>query len=244
MMNENLPMNAPQEIVSLHTPNQFTRNHTAYACGFVSVFSCLAMAPPGKAPTQSPEHILHEALNAYTRYNGNHNQWGMTLLQLYRLLHEVGLHYQGLPLNMGYIKGWLQRGYPVIIAVRETSIHDIDLKRRVPYPWYPTGSHMIIATGIEGNNLVCRDSANITPPNTLRSQPRRYDAILLAQGLVHATVIVPPWLARPLSADPTKEPPVNAPHAEKEPISTAELTTLAQSLYSAYTTIQSILKGK
>lgn len=233
-----------KEVISIHTPDQFTWDHTAYACGFVSVFACSAMAPPGHPPTQSPQHILQEALNAYARYNGDasmYNQWGMTLPQLYRLLHEVGLHYQGLPLNMNYIKGWIKRGYPVIIAAREDAIHDLDLGDRVPYPWHPCGSHMIIATGLDGNNLLCRDSANITPPNTLRPQPRRYDATLLAKGLVHATVIVPPWLPLPTSADPTKEQPPSEPHLQ---VSEHELTMLAQSLQSAYTLIQNILKGK
>jgi hypothetical protein len=123
-----------------------------------------------------------------------------------------------LPPDIQAIRAWLRRGYPVLIAANEQAIHDLDVGDAVPYPWPPSGSHIIIASGLDGVNLICRDSANIVPPNTLRPQPRRYDAALLAAGLVHATVIVPPWLPRPLSADAEKEPPMpttppTTPHA-------------------------------
>lgn len=197
------------EVCAINTPDQFVTGLTAYACGFVSVLSLTSMAPVGHSPTKNASNIFNSALSAYARYNGDTssaNECGMSLPQLYNLLQECGLHYQGLPLDLDWIRGWLTIGYPVILAVAEDHIFDIELGDVVPYPWTPSGSHVIVATGREGQHLICHDSANIIAPNTLRSQPRKYDGNKMEGGLVSATVVVPPWKTRPLSADPTKEP--------------------------------------
>lgn len=196
------------EIVSINQADQFVGNHTAYACGFFAVIMCTSMAPPGQPATKPPAQISNDALAAYARYNGDasaSNSAGMSLPQLYSLLHEVGLHYQGTELDLAHIRAWLRSGFPVIIAVAETCVHDLDLGDRVPYPWNPSGNHVIVLTGLDGDNILARDSANIAPPNALRPGPRRYDAQMLVKGLVSATAIVPPWRARPAGdIDPTK----------------------------------------
>ncbi len=196
------------EVVSLNQADQFVGAHTAYACGFFAVMMCTSIAPLGHAPTKSAAQISSDALGAYARYNGDasaNNRAGMSLPQLYSLLHDVGLHYQGTVLNLEHIRAWLRSGFPVIVAVAETSVHDLDLGDRVPYPWNPSGNHVIVLTGLDGGNLLARDSANIVPPNSLRPGPRRYDAQQLAAGLVSATAIVPPWRSRPVGdIDPAK----------------------------------------
>ena len=208
------------EIVSINQADQFVGAHTAYACGFFAVMMCRSMAPPGHPPTKSPTQISDDALAAYARYNGDasaSNRAGMSLPQLYSLLREVGLHYQGTVLDLAHLRAWLRSGFPVIVAVAETCVHDLDLGDRVPYPWNPSGNHIIVLTGLDGDNFLARDSANIAPPNTLRPGPRRYDARLLAPGLVSATAMVPPWRARPAGdIDPSKglampEPPIHLP---------------------------------
>lgn len=189
------------EVVSIQQADQFQPGKSAYECGFFAVMMARSMNELGKPPTLSPGEIVAKAEDAYARYDGSNASWnmdGMSLQQLYDLLHEVGLHYQGLPLDTGLIKGWLQAGYPVIVSVAETSVHDVELGRN-PYPWTPAGNHVIILTGLEGNNYLVRDSANIEPPNTLRPGPRVYSPDLL---YVSATVVVPPWKSRPTSVNP------------------------------------------
>jgi hypothetical protein len=203
------------EVVSLNQADQFVGDHTAYACGFFAVMICSSMAQMGKAPVKSPSQIANDALDAYARYNGSasaNNSAGMSLAQLYSLLHDVGLHYQGTALDLAHIRAWLQAGFPVIVAVAETSVHDLDLGDTVPYPWNPTGNHVIVLTGLDGANFLTRDSANIIAPNTLRPGPRHYDAQQLAGGLVSATAVVPPWRPRPVGdIDPAKGLPAPTP---------------------------------
>ena len=88
----------------------------------------------------------------------------MSLSQLYSLLKEVGLHYQGTKLDTAHIQAWLHAGYPVIVAVAEPCIRDLDLNDTVPYPWTPTGNHVIVLTGLDGDNFFARDTANTLRP--------------------------------------------------------------------------------
>ncbi|MHB8597900.1 MAG: C39 family peptidase [Ktedonobacteraceae bacterium] len=198
------------EIVSIQQADQFQPGHSAYECGFFGVMMARSMAPVGQNPTLSAQQIVNQAEAAYARYDGNSsaaNESGMSLQQLYDLLQEVGLHWQAIAMNANTIRAWVHAGYPVIVAVAETSVHDLALGDAVPYPWNPVGNHIVVITGVDGNNnFLVRDSANITPAGVLRSGPRTYDASKLS--FVSATAVVPPWKARP---DPTFDP-------EKEPM--------------------------
>ena len=196
------------EIVAIQQADQFQPGHSAYECGFFGVMMARSMAPVGQPPTLSTQKIVAQAEASYARYDGSNsaaNESGMSLQQLYALLQEVGLHWQAIALNVDTIRAWVHAGYPVIVAVAETSVHDLALGDAVPYPWHPVGNHIIVITGVEGNgNFLVRDSANITPTGVLRPGPRTYDASQL--GFVSATAVVPPWKARPdASFDPGKE---------------------------------------
>ncbi len=205
------------EIVSIQQADQFQPGHSAYECGFFGVMMARSMAPLGQYPTLSAQQIVDQAEAAYARYDGNNsasNESGMSLQQLYDFLHEVGLHWQAIALDVNTIRAWVHAGFPVIVAVAETSIHDLALGGAVPYPWNPIGNHIIVITGVDDNgNFLVRDSANITPTGALRPGPRSYDAAKLS--FVSATAVVPPWKPRP---DPTYDP-------QKETTTMIDLTT-------------------
>lgn len=185
------------EIVSITGVDQFDGG-SAYKCGFVCVAEASSMSKVGQSPTKSPLDVSALAHQLYTAADGPDvptNEWGMSLPQLYTNLHAVGLHYQGLPVDMSVIRAYIQAGYPVIVAGLETSFYDMELGDVVPYPWTPTGTHVILLTGVEGNNFLVRDSANIIAPNTLRPGPRVYDASKMQ--LISATAVVPSWMPQP-----------------------------------------------
>ncbi len=185
---------AVSEVASFNQADQFLPGRSAYECGFYATYVAKSMGQ--QTPTLSPQQISDLAQAAYARYDGSNsssNMSGMSLPQLYSLLKEVKLHYQGTKLDLAHIRAWLRSGYPVIVAAAEPCIRDLDLHDTVPYPWTPTGNHVIVLTGLNGDNFFARDTANIIAPNTLRPGPRRYDAQALARGLVSATAVVPPW---------------------------------------------------
>ncbi|HVB24915.1 MAG TPA: C39 family peptidase [Ktedonobacteraceae bacterium] len=197
------------EIVSIQQADQFQPGHSAYECGFFAVTMARSMAQIGQNPTLSPQQIVNQAEAAYARYDGNNsasNESGMSLQQLYDLLQEVGLHWQAIAMDADTIRAWVYAGFPVIVAVAETSVHDLALGDAVPYPWNPVGNHIIVITGVDtSNNFLVRDSANITPAGVLRPGPRTYDATQLC--FVSATAVIPQWKARPdANFDPRKEP--------------------------------------
>ena len=197
------------EVAHFNQADQFLPGRSAYECGFYATYVAKSMGQ--QAPILSPQQISDMAQAAYARYNGSNtsaNMNGMSLPQLYSLLKEVGLHYQGTKLDIAHIQSWLHAGYPVIVAVAEPCIRDLDLNDTVPYPWTPTGNHVIVLTGLDGDNFFARDTANIIAPNTLRPGPRRYDAQALARGLVSATAIVPSWLPIPTQDIDPHNPPV------------------------------------
>jgi hypothetical protein len=181
-----------------------------YECGYYGVYLARSMAPPGEAPTLTPAQIISGAEAAYAQYDGSDsvgNTNGMTLQQLYELLAQVGLHYQATALDATTLHTWLTLGYPVLVAIAETSVHDLALGDRVPYPWTPAGTHIILLTGNAGDNFLVRDSANVGSlydPSSLRPGPRTYDAAQLQ--FVSATVVVPPWRPRPTDGDPSHQP--------------------------------------
>jgi hypothetical protein len=190
------------EIAAFKDVDQFQPAKTQYACGFFSCAIVKAMAPVGSAVTQTTAEMIANAEQWYAQYNGNNalsNTDGMTLQQLYDLVVQIGLHFQASDIGVYTLRCWLNLGYPLLVAGAETGFYDLALGDTVPYPWQPTGSHIVVLTGVasDGNFLV-RDPANVTDlnnPNSLRPGPRRYDAQRLQ--LSSATAIVPPWLPRP-----------------------------------------------
>ncbi|HVU70226.1 MAG TPA: hypothetical protein VHD63_24060 [Ktedonobacteraceae bacterium] len=201
----NVATTSKGEIISVTEADQFQPAKSQYECGFFACAMARTMSRPGEPPTQSAATVIANAEQWYAQYDGNNNASntaGMTDEQEYELLHQIGLHYQALPLDITLVKQWISWGYPVLLAVTETSVHDLTLDGANPYPWTPSGNHMILATGLgSGNSLLVRDSANVTSlfnNTSLRPGPRLYDASRLQ--LVSATIAVPPWRPRPASA--------------------------------------------
>lgn len=205
-----IPVSRSGEIADFQDVDQFQPGHSEFECGYFAVAIVRAMNQVGKPPTQSVAAMIAEAEAWYARYNGDNgpaNELGMSLQQLYALIVQVGLHFQATTTEIDMLRAWVALGYPVIIAGAETGMYDIGLGDVVPYPWHPTGNHIIVISGVaaDGNFLV-RDSANCTnlnDPLSLRPGPRHYDAQRLQ--LISATVVVPPWLPRPAAGfDPRK----------------------------------------
>ncbi len=197
------PAAPPREVAAFRDVDQFQPGHTAYACGCFAVSVCKAMVPLGKTPTALPADMAAEAEDWYKQDNGDNShadKEGMSLAQLTARLTRVGLGWRTLDLDIAQARAWVQRGYPVIASCPETSIHDLALGDRVPYPWTPFGNHIITLTGVgPGGDLLVRDTANIEAPNTLRPGPRLYDAGKLQ--LVSATLVIPSWLPAPSAED-------------------------------------------
>lgn len=205
-----VPLTASGEIATFRDVDQFQPAKTQFACGFFSCALVKAMAPVGQAPVQTVSEMIAEAEQWYAQDNGDDalsNTNGMTLQQLYDLIVQIGLHFQAAHTDAQTLRAWLRLGYPVLVAGAETGFYDLGLGDRVPYPWTPSGSHIIVLTGIaaDGNFLV-RDAANVTDlsnPNTLRPGPRTYDASRFQ--LSSATAVVPSWRPRPPAGfDPTQ----------------------------------------
>ncbi|HLX57746.1 MAG TPA: hypothetical protein VKR83_12035 [Ktedonobacteraceae bacterium] len=199
------------EIASFLDVNQFQPDRTQFACGFFACAVAKSMSPVGQHPTQTAQEMIAEAEAWYAQYDGDNsmrNMDGMSLQQLYNLLAQIGLRFQASATNSEMLRAWLRLGYPVIVAGAESSFYDLALGDGIPYPWHPSGNHIILLTGVtsDGNFLV-RDTANVTDlynPVSLRPGPRRYDAARMQ--LVSATVIVPTWQPTPpADFDPLKE---------------------------------------
>src|SRR5712692_2599973 len=99
------------------------------------------------------------------------------LQQLYNLLAQISLRYRASATNSDVLRAWLRLGYPVIVAGAESSFHDLALGDSVPYPWHPSGNHIIVLTGVApDDSFLVRDTANVTDlynPGSLRPGPRR-----------------------------------------------------------------------
>ncbi|HZS78199.1 MAG TPA: hypothetical protein VFA41_16425 [Ktedonobacteraceae bacterium] len=200
------------EVATFADVDQFQPGRTQFACGFFCCAIVKSMTPVGQKPSQTLQEMIAEAEQWYARYNGDNsirNMDGMNLVQLYDLLTQIGLHFQATGTDRDLLRAWLHLGYPVIVAGEESSFRDLELGSAVPYPWHPSGNHIIVLTGVRhDNNFLVRDPANVTDlynPHTLRPGPRAYDAAKMQ--LISATVVVPPWLPRPpANFDPRKEP--------------------------------------
>jgi hypothetical protein len=193
------------EVVNCTEIDQFEPGKSEFQCGYVACLMAKSMAKNGEPPTLTAAQVTAQSEDWYQRYDGPNvgsNTNGMSLQQEYDLLQALGLHYQSIDMNSTAIALWIRAGYPVIVAVGEASVVDIDVGGN-PYPWHASGNHVIVLTGVDGGNFLVRDSANCTnlyDPNSLRPGPRRYVANQLT--LVSATAIVPPWLTRPTSNQP------------------------------------------
>lgn len=216
------------EVADFQEADQFQAGKSQFECGYFGVAIAKSMAEVGKPPIYSLKQVIDYAEAWYAQYTGSDtisNTSGMSLEQLYSLLSHVQLHWQATNTDINVVKKWLAVGYPVLVALEETSVYDMSLNRN-PYPWTPAGNHIILITGITSdNNILVRDSANCTnlyDPNSLRPGPRKYNASKLR--LVSATVVVPPWLSRPASANPpapVKIVPVQPP-SQSEQIKTLQ----------------------
>lgn len=191
------------EVAAFRDVDQFQKGHTAYACGFFAVAVCKAMRPTGQTCATPPADMAAEAEAWYQKYNGDNshaNKEGMSLDQLYQLLTQEGLPYRALDLDVGTVRDWAKRGYPVIVSCPETSIYDRELGDHTPFPWTPAGNHVITITGVGPNgDLLVRDTANIAAPNTLRPGPRLYDADKIQ--FISATLVAPPGKPLPSAGD-------------------------------------------
>lgn len=192
-----------------------------FECGYFAVAIARSMAEVGKPPLLTLAQVIADAESWYAQFTGSDsitNTNGMSLQNLYDLLVEVKLHFQSTSMDMNVLRGWLKVGYPVVVAVEETSVFDFALNGNPYTSWHPAGTHIILLTGVTSDgNVLVRDSANCTnlnDPNSLRPGPRKYQADKLA--LVSATVVVPPWMPRPASSTPPiAMPPVASPIASK-----------------------------
>lgn len=204
------------EIADFCDADQFQPSKTQDACGFFAVWCCLAASQVGKACGLSAQQVINGALADYAAYDGDNsisNNYGMSLQQLYNLLTQHKLHWQGLNIGdpdiLNIIRAWVRAGYPVIIAGAEAGMYDIGLGDRVPYYWnYQSFNHIITITGVKSDGtFLVRDSANVTDlynPNSLRPGPRNYDPSKLQ--LISATAVVLPWMPRPPAGfDPRKD---------------------------------------
>lgn len=207
-----IPLSSTGEIADFQDVDQFQPGRSEFACGFFAVAIVKAMSQVGQSPKQTAAQMIAEAESWYAQYNGNNsaaNEDGMSLPQLYALLAQVGLHYQGIAPDVETIRAWVAAGYPVIIAGAETGMVDVGLGGIVPYPWNPAGNHVIVVTGnARGSHFLVRDPANctsLTNPHSLRPGPRTYDAGKL--HLISATAVVPPWRTQPTEGfDPRNIP--------------------------------------
>lgn len=191
------------EVVNVQDANQFVPGKSQFMCGFFACYIARSMAKVNQSPTLNAAQISSFAVQAYHQFNGSNypeNMNGMSDEQEYELLQQIGLHYQRIGLNIPQVKSWIFQGYPLLISVLEASVRDLDLGGTSPYPWNPQGNHMLLVTGVaENGNVLVRDSANcanLFDPASLRPGPRKYNAAALE--LVSATIVVPPWLPRPI----------------------------------------------
>lgn len=193
------------EVAEFHDISQFRSGESTQMCGYYSVALCAQCVPPGQALTLTEEQVHDIARSDYEKYAGPDvasNKNGMTTEELYACLNIHQLAYNPLIPNTTVISNWLVQGYPVIIALAESSVYDMELGKN-PYPWNTSGyNHIVTATGVKNGNLLIRDTANIAPPNSIRPGPRVYAVTRLR--LISATLVKPRWKVVP--------PPAALPH--------------------------------
>lgn len=187
------------EVASYVNESQFEPGESAYECGFFAVALNHYAGKPGEKPTGTGEEIDQWSDIWYAHCDGldtSKNTNGMTLWQLYYVLSRAGLHYQGyVPFDKNtvkdWVRAWVKLGYPVIIAVDEKTVFDVELGDKAPYAWKPTGSHIITVSGLDKEHFLVRDPASIAPSG-VRPGPRIVDGNKL--GIISATAVRLPWL--------------------------------------------------
>ncbi len=212
------------EVATYIDVDQFEYGQSVNECGYFAVALNVRATQIGKPYNGTAEDVDRFADYYYGKFDGANNPqnpYGMTLAQLYAMIVESGWHYQnlypdgGVPMQniKDMILFWLRLGYPVLIAVLESSVLDRGIGR-CPYAWDTYGlSHIITATGIDPNgvDILVRDTANIGRPG-----PRSYAMTEL--DIISATVFVPEWRSRPINAwtpAPPKLPPGPNPTQEE-----------------------------
>lgn len=220
-----------EEIATYVDVDQFVTGLSQDTCGFITVILNHYATERGKPYGASQETLQAMQKIWYTKFDGpdvtsNHN--GMTDPKLYQLVVDLGNHYQNLYPNGGVpldklkqeIPYWISNGYPVIVAIAESSVHDMEINGS-PYDWNTNGlSHIITITGItKDGNVLVRDTANVD-----RAGPREYDLAKLE--LYEATVFVPHWLHQPFDAYNVDTPTQHVPSVPPTPKETIHMISI------------------
>jgi|SRR5581483_2404738 len=205
------------EVAVFVDDNQFASGQSQDKCGPEAVAVFWHSVKPGeKNPYTSAD--IHEMASAdYVRFIGpdvTSDHAGTDNATLYKLLAAHNFMYKIGPLDMAWVKEWLNAGYPVILGgVAESSVFDLGLNAN-PYNWNTAGLfHIILATGpgATGEVLV-RDTANIDHSGIVRPGPRRYR--LSGLTFTTATMVIPSWMPVPTG----DTPPVPQPPAPPAPL--------------------------
>jgi hypothetical protein len=176
------------EVGQFSSETQFGPDGNTSKCGYFSAADAAGSAAPGGQPWTA-DAVTASANQHYEQFG---EPDGMTQATLHTDLATYGITGKDINPDWITIKSNLNAGYPVIICLPETQVFDKAIGGS-PYPWNSTGfDHIILLTGIapDGNVLV-RDSANITAPNTIRSGPRTY--IIANMSPYWATAVTPAW---------------------------------------------------
>lgn len=206
-------LTASGEVAQFVDDNQFGSGQSQDKCGPEAVSVFWHSTKPGTVNPYKAQDVHNMAHDDYVRFIGpdtTSDTGGTSNDLLYNMLRFHNFAFKEGQVNLAWIKGWLENGYPVIIGITESSVHDISLNAS-PYNWDTASrTHIIIATGIGPiDELLVRDTANIDLNGMVRTGPRRYTASKLQ--LISATMVVPSWLPNPTEVNPpvpTPTPPV------------------------------------
>jgi hypothetical protein len=204
----NMPqLNSKGEVADFVDVSQMEQNESEFACGFFSVGECKFAGQPGKGPAGTAELLDH-----WADLQGGDVTGGVSIDDMHTLFHAAGLPYWDTDISpnsqqshdIATIKAALQRGYPVVATVAETSVFDLDLNGNPYAPnWTPSGNHVFTYTGIASDgNLLVHDTAAIKGGifGTIQPQPRHYQTSSLENHW--ASIVQLPWLPPIESGDP------------------------------------------
>lgn len=205
-------LTASGEVCQCVDDNQFASGQSQDKCGPEAIALFWHSTKPGITNPYNSAEIHAMAHDDYQRFIGpdstmDHN--GTSKETLYAMLKFHRFGYAVGPDNaaLGWIRGWLDAGYPVILGITESSVHDKDVSGS-PYNWNTAGlTHIVLATGNgSGDELLIRDTANIGLNGIVRPGPRHYVASELQT--ISTTMVVPSWMPVPTSTDPPVPTPV------------------------------------